>query len=366
MAVEHNPFFNMGPIEDPRYFVNRDRELRKLLQYVNNRMSCSIVGSRKIGKTSLVKQAIRLAASSDSASMDLKKCVWVYLNFGQMLSATKLGFWKQLLKSLTAALTESPKECRESIATDWEHLFQSEAIVVPEIDAHLTKLASRGVKPIIVLDEFEGAVRNPNLDFSFYGELRTLVPKLTYITVTQGYLHCLEYARDSVKISPFFNVFVILPVGLFSTASARELLNLSAFGGVPFSSEDVEFLVNVAGCHPFFLQRAGYQLFEVYSGDGPHPSREEAYSVVRSEFQLQARPHFEHVWSKLSQDQKSLLRKTVDVRSLARDSLSPSEKVVLHELEDRALVFTTDRENYGVFSRAFDEFVKKGSFPLSH
>ena len=169
MTEKRNPFWNMGPIEDPCYFVNRDRELRRLLQYVSNQMSCSIVGSRKIGKSSLVRQAIRLATSSDSDSVDSKKCAWVYLNFGQMLSVTKLSFWKQLLRSLAVALTELPKECREGIVIDWEHLFQSETIVAFEIDSYLTRLASRGVKPIVVLDEFEGAVCNPNLTMAHYG-----------------------------------------------------------------------------------------------------------------------------------------------------------------------------------------------------
>jgi len=366
MTEKHNPFFNMGPIEDPRYFVNREKEVRKLLQYVGSQMSCSIVGSRKIGKSSLVKQAMRLATDPDYTATHLRKCVWVYLNFDQMLSITKLGFWKELLKRLGAALNDLPEERREGIDVDWEHLFQSETIAASKIDARLRELASRGIKPIIVMDEFEGVVRNPNLDYSFYGELRALAPQLTYVTVTQRPLHSLECYRRSTSTSPFFNIFVILPVRLFSLESARELFErLSCLGGNPYSPDDIEFLIDLAGCHPFFLQQAGYQLFDICSKDKPHLEHEDAYQAVENEFQLQARPHFESFWPKLSQHQKSLLQRIAEVGGLGKSSLSPPEKIVLYELEDHALVSSVDKENYRVLSRAFDEFVRRSSFSTS-
>jgi hypothetical protein len=363
MIEKRNPFFNMGSIEDPRYFVNRDKEIRRLLQYTGNRMSCSIVGSRKIGKSSLVKQARRLVASN--GPVGVRKCFWVYLNFDQMASVNRSGFWKELLKRLSIALEELPGVGTEDIDVDWEGLFQSGTPDAFEVEAYLGKLVARDVNPIVVMDEFERAVCNPNLDYSFYGELRALVPRLTYVTVTQRQLHRLEYSRSSVRTSPFFNVFVVLPVRLFSVGGAeRLLLYLSSLGGIPYSPEDIEFLIDLAGCHPFYLQQAGYQLFERYR-DGSLSDQEEAYQSAEDEFRLQVRSHFEYLWSKLDRDQRALLQGIAKAGSLSKDSLSPSERILLYELEDCALISETSEGSYGVCSRIFSEFVKAGSSLVS-
>ena len=59
MVTAHceNPFFHRGPIRDPAYFFGRERETRLLLSLVRNAQSVSVLGQRRIGKSSFVLHA---------------------------------------------------------------------------------------------------------------------------------------------------------------------------------------------------------------------------------------------------------------------------------------------------------------------
>ncbi len=52
-----NPFFHRRPIRDPAYFFGRQRETRLLLDMVGNAQSVSVLGQRRIGKTSFLLHA---------------------------------------------------------------------------------------------------------------------------------------------------------------------------------------------------------------------------------------------------------------------------------------------------------------------
>ena len=52
-AIE-NPYFHRGPIRTPEHFVGRTAEVADILSLVKNNQSVSIVGPRRIGKTSLL------------------------------------------------------------------------------------------------------------------------------------------------------------------------------------------------------------------------------------------------------------------------------------------------------------------------
>ena len=49
-----NPFFHRGPIRDRAYFFGRERETGQALSLLGNSQSISLIGQRRIGKTSLL------------------------------------------------------------------------------------------------------------------------------------------------------------------------------------------------------------------------------------------------------------------------------------------------------------------------
>ena len=54
MNQVRNPFFNRHRITDPAYFFGRQRELERLYSAIATHQCVSLVGERKMGKSSLL------------------------------------------------------------------------------------------------------------------------------------------------------------------------------------------------------------------------------------------------------------------------------------------------------------------------
>ena len=49
-----NPFIISQPITDPKDFYDREKELKEVFSEIKNQSNISLIGERKIGKTSLL------------------------------------------------------------------------------------------------------------------------------------------------------------------------------------------------------------------------------------------------------------------------------------------------------------------------
>ena len=78
--IGENPYYHRGPIRDARHFYGRARETALALQMVKNRQSVSVIGPRRIGKTSLLfhlaDPTIRFESGLCSRHFDSLECVW--------------------------------------------------------------------------------------------------------------------------------------------------------------------------------------------------------------------------------------------------------------------------------------------------
>lgn len=54
MTILYNPFTNRGMITKENEFVGREREISDILARIRNGNSVSVVGERRIGKSSLL------------------------------------------------------------------------------------------------------------------------------------------------------------------------------------------------------------------------------------------------------------------------------------------------------------------------
>src|SRR3972149_4411457 len=54
-----NPYISRGPVRQPDMFFGRAHELNEIAAFLRGNQSVSIVGPRKIGKTSLIFQLMR-------------------------------------------------------------------------------------------------------------------------------------------------------------------------------------------------------------------------------------------------------------------------------------------------------------------
>jgi hypothetical protein len=118
---------------------------------------------------------------------------------------------------------------------------------------------------------------------------------------------------------------------------------MASFEG--FSENDLAFLHEIAGLHPFFLQLACYILFEK-KVERPGSAAGD-YDSVHRQFSREARGHFEYMWNRLRDNERSALKLMGDGR-VGTITLDDRER-----LEQKCLIYQGD-----IFSSAFAEFVK--------
>lgn len=286
-----NPFTYGNPISDPERFFGRSREIEQVFNRLRNAEgeSSSIVGGRRIGKSSL----LNYLAHPDVRrryGMDPDHSIFVYVDL-QMVDdqTTPARLWQRLLSQMAAQSRdeELTLKLREIIAGGMYDNFSLADLfdAVDRLDRHV----------VFLLDEFENVTNNPNFDPGFFYGLRSLAIQNNLSLVTSSRHELIELTHSqAVRSSPFFNIFANINVRLFSDADAGRLLaGLLAGTGVEFTAEEIATLTEIAGGHPFFLQAAGHFLFDAHADYADASRRRAAWLKA---FHAEVGPHLAHFW----------------------------------------------------------------------
>ncbi len=344
MAVD-NPFFHRGPVRNSAYFFGREQETRQILSLLGNGQSVSLVGQRRIGKTSLLFHL----ADRDifaPASLNPNEHLFVYIDCGGLSNLDQPDLYRVFLEEINDALLERDRADRLDILTD------SQPITYRLFERTLRGLTRQGWKPIILLDEFERMSHNPQLDPAFFSGLRALAAKypLAYVTASKYPLLALTYADASTLSSPFFNIFANVRLGLFAETEARQLLfKLTANGNIEFSPATLEFILALAGPHPLLLQIAAFHAFELQQLKAS-PLIDEDLLELRHRFITSVTEHFDYYWRNLSDEEQRVLA--------ALPAAQDSRPDVTRRLEQECLIRRhADGDDYDYLSPAFRDFV---------
>jgi DNA-binding response OmpR family regulator len=346
-----NPFFHRGPIHDRDYFFGREHETAQALSLLGNGQSISLVGQRRIGKSSFL---FHLADPHifTPYGLDPARHLFVYLDCGSLGSLPPPELYRVLLEEIGDALAEAGNSASLNLETDPAYPLTYRAF-----EQALRHLTRQGWRLILLLDEFERLSRNPHLDPAFFSGLRALTARypIAYATASKQPLLELTYADASTLSSPFFNIFASIRLGLFAEDEARHLLTtLAARSGLTFSPPTLDLLLDLAGPHPLFLQIAGFHAFELAQErpdrfDKPVRSDE---AELRRRFLVSVEEHFGYYWRNLSAEEQRVLA----TLPAARPGLT------LTNLEKACLVIRrNDRCDY--LSPAFQSFVQAQSIP---
>jgi serine/threonine-protein kinase len=201
-----------------------------------------------------------------------------------------------------------------------------------------------GRKLIFLWDEFESVTRNQKFGPEFYAYFRALANNfnVAYLTSSADQLQSLCHAKE-ISDSPFFNIFTNLRLGLFKPEEARQLITEpSARAGRPLETY-VDFVLEIAGHFPFFLQIACAALFSL-----PRNGKMD-FKKAREIFLEEARPHFQEYWEKFDDSEQAA------VVALAKRKRPPREVAwVVKELAQAGFV-----QEGKLFSSLFAEFVRE-------
>jgi serine/threonine-protein kinase len=341
---QDNPFFNRQRINDPAYFYGRALPIESLYSAIATRQSRSLVGERKLGKSSLLT-FIANPATLQQHGFDPAQFVFIYLDLEGMANISYDEFWPELLDQLALALPESQPELRaqaEELAGQTEARFM-------QVRRLLRRVERAGLRVVLMLDEFESLATNSAFDASFYGELRSLAGELgvTYITTSKQGLYDLTYQYADTLSSPFFNIFSEERLNLLPREEAVGLLQrLSGMGdGRPFNNSQIDFCLEQAGRHPFFLQVIASHL---YAARAEPLTNAELESQVLRRFLAEAEDHYRYLWRQLGEIEQAGLR-----------HLHTCDVEMRRLLQEKGVIELTDEGRLRPFNRTFAEFVQR-------
>ena len=184
-----NPFYSVGGIDDPRLFVGRKTAIEEVVSVLCSQspQCLSIVGQRKIGKTSLLRHAVRREVIR-SLGLRSERRVFVYFDC-QLLHASLLSgadFYKALLRRLAQVL---PNRLRHLVDASKQESAEGPA----QLEWVLDQLNDSRSSVIIIFDEFDKAVSARGLvTEGVFGALRGCAQhhrNFAWITSTSIFLH---------------------------------------------------------------------------------------------------------------------------------------------------------------------------------
>ena len=254
-----NPYQNRKAIKSPDEFFGRKKEISRIFALISSAAephSISIVGERKIGKSSLF-HFVKDEATRKKYLKDFNDYIFIYLKLSTFLGYDTERFCEMLLRELSSATSEE-------IHPSYNNIHEA-------LEKFVETLSSGGKKIIIMLDEFDSVLEIPAFNSDLLGYFRGLINRysLSFITSSRVSIRELTETENNSQIeiedsSPFFNIFYGIGLGFLEKQEALELIEKpSSRQGIRFNKEDKNFINEIAFLHPFFIQVACYHLFNL-------------------------------------------------------------------------------------------------------
>lgn len=296
-----NPFTFGNPIRNPVRFCGRQAEIRQIVNRLlsSAHESTSVVGERRIGKTSLLNHLSNPEVAANLGLAEDQYCL-VYIDFQGLTDITPQRFWQRVLQKIGRAL------CDPSLLPAIDELRKRETFDLFDLEDLFERINDRGLNIILFMDEFEYVTQNPHFGADFFGGLRALSIHhgLALVPATRRELVDLCHS-DEIRGSPFFNIFANVVLRPFTQAEVEGILKKYLLEtDLAFSTEEKQIVTELAGGHPFFVQMAGYYLVE---GKTQGLSADVLLVQVTSDFDQQASSHYNYYWSHCSESEKITL-----------------------------------------------------------
>jgi hypothetical protein len=296
-----NPFTFGNPIRDPRRFIGRQSDLQQIVDRLRSSAheSTSVVGERRIGKTSLLKYLDHKDAAAELGLPAEDYCL-VYMDFQGLADITPQRFWQRVLQKIKREI------CHPDLIPLIEEIIDLERLDLFDLEDLFTSVGDKGLTVALLLDEFEYVTQNPNFGSDFFGALRALAIHhgLPLVTSTRRELVDLCHSEE-IKGSPFFNIFANLVLRPFNPAEVDELIT-TYLGDtdIEFTEPETELVMRLGGGYPFFTQIACHYVYETKTQGVEGEALAE--QVTRA-FEGQVAPHYQYMWKYTNESEKLTL-----------------------------------------------------------
>jgi hypothetical protein len=242
MTQMANSFHWRGMVTDRDAFVGRERELASIFTRLKQLGCVSVVGERRIGKSSLAYQASLRAVEQLGSG-----CRAVFIDMLSAKHHTLQGLLTAILQGLGAKAELGAGSAPEMLAA---------------FEAAVREVRKRGGLPVVFLDEFEAlGERIEQFGDDLLESWRSLGNDGQIAFVTTSAHPMDQVTRESGLTSSFYNIFAQMTLGEFAEKEAREFAQRAVRVGRLEMGDDV-FILRVGKQRPLALQVAAWQVFE--------------------------------------------------------------------------------------------------------
>jgi serine/threonine protein kinase len=328
---KRNPYLNRVMIKHPSDFFGREKEIRRIYSRLDapHPQSISIVGERRIGKSSLLNYIYHPKNRKRNMS-NHANAIFVYLDFQRNVDFDIPKFIHFLFNMFGYEMKD------ENLYTEGENTLDRLKDVVQE-------LHNKGKRIIVLMDEFESITRNERFDEQFFSFLRSLANsyRVAYITSSHEELQLMCHNKD-ISDSPFFNIFSNLPLRTFSHKEALELIvRPSRNEAIPLERH-AQKIIDLAGYFPFYLQIACSNVFENLADD---PDGEPDWKQITTTFKEEVYPHYSFVWERMEEMARENLHRLAEGKPTGKKYGYINEDLVrrgyLHEVKGKLVFCST-------------------------
>ena len=232
-----NPFTNRGAITNADDFFGRTEQLTEILTRLQRMQSWSIVGERRIGKSSLLNYLTKKGVEKIAD----ENYHFLYVDMMDARVFTANGFFRHILKELGIG----------------DGLIRDEKTPDRNLCAFtdgLEGLTKQGKRVVLCLDEFENAFDHPK-EFSddFFDHMRSQINQGKFAMVTSSRKMLRDLCASGKLTSPFYNVFTPIPLGFFTEQEARLFID-TYHQLVNFSEQELKMVQSYVEPHPMKMQ----------------------------------------------------------------------------------------------------------------
>jgi uncharacterized protein len=232
-----NPFTNRGAITNPDDFFGRTEQLTEIITRLQRMQSSSVVGERRIGKSSLLYYLTQTGVEK----LADKNYRFLYVDMTNARFFTANGFFRYVLKKLGV---------NDEVVKDDNKPDRNLYVFTDELET----LANDGQRTVLCLDEFENAFAHPR-EFSedFFDHMRSQLhlSKFAFVTATKTKLR--DLCSTEILTSDFYNIFTVIPLGDFPEDEAHQFV-ATYHQRVSFTDDELQFVLSYPDPHPLKLQ----------------------------------------------------------------------------------------------------------------
>lgn len=243
-------FFTGGPCPEEHFF-GRTKETGKVLGLLRRNQNVSVVGKRRIGKSSFL---LHISNPDVLEAYNLIKHRFVYICCRDLAALDPAESRAKIVQRAEQRIPEVTSSLPSGGAVS--------AVNFERCRRFFRDVEKAGLRCVVMLDHFESLIENPRLDYDFLGGLRAMsaMHQVLYVVASTEPLVELEdrWLSESDQTSPFFNIFYKFDLTPFTEDVSRAFLQKRfecASLRVPDSA--VDLIVGHAQDHPFYLQSAG-------------------------------------------------------------------------------------------------------------